>query len=116
MTGLTPLVRELEARLNATPRRGTQLLLTLPLGPFDEGLHFPKLPNASTKNATMTTQNANAYVLTYSIGVNALTMASTATSTESTNIHIDGGLWQVTTPSALRLFVLEQQVSDRPSP
>jgi hypothetical protein len=49
---------------------------------------FTKLPNASAMNAMMATQNA--YVLTYSIGMNVLTIASTAISIESTNIHIDG--------------------------
>jgi hypothetical protein len=49
---------------------------------------FTKFPNASTMNAMMATQNA--YVLTYWMGVKVLTTASTAISTESINIHIDG--------------------------
>jgi hypothetical protein len=47
-----------------------------------------KLPNASTINAMIPTQNA--YVLTYWIGVNVLTIASTAINTATTNIHIEG--------------------------
>jgi hypothetical protein len=49
---------------------------------------FTRLPNARTTNAMIATQNA--YLVTYSIGVNVLTIASTAMSTEITNTHIDG--------------------------
>jgi hypothetical protein len=49
---------------------------------------FTTLPNASTTNAMIETQNA--YLVTYSIGVNVLIIASTAMSTEITKTHIDG--------------------------